>query len=646
MWQTSGSEETREQVAERNALEFAPGTLIGLQYRIDRKLGGGGMGVVYKCQDLAMDRTVAIKFLQPHLASTHRGLIRLQQEARALSKLTDASIVKVHHFSRSSETAPPYLVMDFLEGKSLAEIIEAERCIELDRCLRIMIQVADGLAHAHRLGIVHRDLKPANIMLVVENGRETAKILDFGMAKILYSMDQMDEHLTRTGEVFGTPAYMSPEQTLGKTVDDRTDQYSLGCMLFECLAGTTPHVGTTAMETMIRHVTHDVDPLSQASLGKKFPARVETLVHRLLSKDPSKRYLSMEEVRDELFRALNKTPECSDTRVLAGTVVPGKHSKAMKIIVLSTGLLMVCAVGIGFLSVQQSREQAKHAAAEQVLHSQPATPYPVTLKMVIRGQLHEAPDPTDPYFADAASSMLRYTADHMYAEKVALKRGRFAYLTDQGLAAIQRMPNVRDVELTRCEYIGDQGIKHLLKFNLRSLDVSFTSVTDGVLAILRPMKSLESLSFVDDGAITNAGMKELQYFPHLWCLNLDRTSVNSQGLADIAKCKSLKVIKLNHLNVAGGLSELQALPVLGILDLSSCDIHDQDLKALVPMSRLRNLSLKSAQITEKGLETLKRMKQLKHMSVFNVSGINKAQIDDLQKALPNCHVRCDEDDPE
>jgi hypothetical protein len=643
MWQSTPPE-VRDKAPDFEALDFEPGTLIGTQYRIERKLGGGGMGVVYKCHDIALQRTVAIKFLQPHLAGTHRGLVRLQQEARALSKLTDPSIIKVHHLSRSADSVPPYLVMDFLEGRSLAEVIKAEHTLDIDRCLRIMIEIADGLSHAHRLGIVHRDLKPANIMLVLQNGRETAKILDFGMAKILYALDQPEPNLTRTGEIFGTPAYMSPEQALGKTVDDRTDQYSLGCMLFECLTGTTPHVGGTAMETMIRHVTEEVDPLSQASLGKRFSPRLEALVHRLLCKDPSRRFRNMGEVRDELHMILNKVPGYSETA--ADTPAAERREGARKIhlmlMAIVVGILFGITAGAYFVQPQKQVQ----LAAEKKQRAASVEPIPVTLKMLIRGELHDVPDSSDPDFSEAAKEFLRYTEKHTYAENVCLHNERFSYLSDQGLAAIERMPNVRCLDLTKCEYIGDDGLKHLLKFKLLTLDLTRTNVTDGALITLRPMKSLVSLAFTEDSGITNRGMKELQYFPRLARIDLEKTGVDANGLADIAKCKSLRILELQHLRISNGLAALQALPDLQDLDLSGTDIVDKDLEALVPIKSLRKVAIKSTAITAGGLETLKRMRQLKQISLLDALRLNKTEIDDLKRAMPKCHIRCDADDPD
>jgi hypothetical protein len=640
-------------VPDSETLEFEPGTLIGSQYRVGRKLGGGGMGVVYKCHDIALQRTVAIKFLQPHLASTHRGLVRLQQEARALSKLTDPTIVKVHHLSRTTDSVPPYLVMDYLEGRSLAEIIKAEHTLDVDRCLHIMIEIVTGLSHAHRLGIVHRDLKPANIMLVVQNGFETAKILDFGMAKILYAMDEPEQNVTRTGEIFGTPAYMSPEQAVGKTVDDRTDQYSLGCMLFECLTGTPPHVGGTAMETMIRHVTEEVDPLSQASLGKKFSPRLEALVHRLLYKDPSKRFRNMDEVRDELCLILNQEPlhpetfVDTDARARAGRV----RKIHLKLAAIVFGLFFAITSGALVMQQKQQQEQQQQQqqarlVAEKRQRAAAIGAMPVTLKMLIRGEMRDAPDPSDPDFNEAGGEFLRYTEKHTYTEYVNLHNERFSYLTDRGLAAIERMPNVRWLNLTKCEYIGDEGVKHLLKFKLLMLDLSRTNVTDGVLITLRPMKSLVSLNFTEDGAITNRGMKELQYFPHLARIDLEKTSVDASGLADIAKCKTLKILDLQHLQIRNGLAALQALPDLQELDLSGTDILDKDLDALVPIKSLRKVTIKSTGISGRGLETLARMQQLKQICLLDALRLNKAQIDDLKRAMPKCHIRCDADDPD
>jgi hypothetical protein len=189
-------------------------------------------------------------------------------------------------------------------------------------------------------------------------------------------------------------------------------------------------------------------------------------------------------------------------------------------------------------------------------------------------------------------------------------------------------------------------VKHLLKFKLLMLDLSRTNVTDGVLITLRPMKSLASLAFTEDSAITNRGMKELQYFPHLIRIDLEKTGVDAKGLADIAKCKSLRTLELQHLRVSNGLAALQALPDLQDLDLSGTDIVDKDLEALVPIKSLRRVAIKSTGITGAGLEIFKRMRQLKQISLLDALRLNKTQIDDLKLAMPKCHVRCDADDPD
>ena len=179
---------------------------------------------------------------------------RFQLEAEAASCLKHPNIIAVYDYG-IAPTGQPYLVMEYLVGESLADLIKRDKNIEQRRVVKIFIQACDALSHAHKKGVIHRDLKSSNIMLVEQEDKsDIVKVLDFGIAKLMPASGKLPQNLTQTGEVFGSPIYMSPEQCLGQTLDQRSDIYSMGTMLYEALTGVPPLVGNTIVDTMQMHV--------------------------------------------------------------------------------------------------------------------------------------------------------------------------------------------------------------------------------------------------------------------------------------------------------------------------------------------------------------------------------------------------------
>ena len=286
-------------------LEALPGdALIGKtfadRYEILSVLGKGGMSVVYKARHKLMGRIVAIKLLHPHLVSNEAAVKRFQQEAQAASSLNHPNVISVHDFGIINENQA-YLVMDCLEGMTLSEVLENEEHISVERAARIFRQVCAGLEHAHEKGIIHRDLKPSNLCLIREdNGNELVKIVDFGIAKLLPQDGQQRQQLTQTGEVFGSPLFMSPEQCQAKPLDTRADIYSLGCVMYEALCGMPPLMGDTSYDTMTMHIKTQPQTFKQVAPNLDIPQDIEAIVLRCLEKRPEDRYQSAAQVLADL----------------------------------------------------------------------------------------------------------------------------------------------------------------------------------------------------------------------------------------------------------------------------------------------------------------------------------------------------------
>ncbi|MGK3989189.1 serine/threonine-protein kinase [Sorangium sp. So ce136] len=275
--------------------------LLGGQFQILQKIGSGGMGSVYKAAQPAMNRMVAVKILHPKLANRKDLVSRFRREARAMSHLTHPNTVKVLLYGEL-EDGSLYIVMEYLEGKNLNQVVRKEGPLPVERAIPILIQVCGALQEAHLQGIVHRDLKPENIFLSTNGGlKDYPKVLDFGLAKVTErELRPGSVMLTQEGMVFGTPEFMSPEQAQGKVLDARSDIYSLATILYEVLTGKLPFEARTPMEYIQHHVTKSPIPLDERVPGKHFPQGLGVVLAKALEKRPEDRFESAAEFADAL----------------------------------------------------------------------------------------------------------------------------------------------------------------------------------------------------------------------------------------------------------------------------------------------------------------------------------------------------------
>lgn len=289
--------------------------ILSGQFKVLERVGSGGMGAVYRAHQPSMDRAVAVKILHSKFTNRKDLVSRFRREARAMSHLTHPNTAKVYLYGQLEDNAC-YIVMEYLEGRNLGQLVRQEGPLDPVRAVAILIQACGALEEAHQKGIIHRDLKPENIFLCKQGGIEDfAKVLDFGLAKVTErEMQPGSLILTQEGMVFGTPEFMSPEQAQGKTLDARSDVYSLAVILYELLTGKLPFDARSPMEFITLHVQASPIRLGIRAPDRSFPPGLEDVLLKAMAKRPEDRHQSAAEFAASLAAVV---PEGSVREALA-----------------------------------------------------------------------------------------------------------------------------------------------------------------------------------------------------------------------------------------------------------------------------------------------------------------------------------------
>lgn len=346
------------------------GTVIDGRYVLTGRIGDGGMGAVFSCTEIGLERFLALKFLHPELLVDEDNRQRFQLEGKILSDLAHPNILTVYRFgiwstgTSTGEPLPvPYIVMELLKGRTLRSLLDERGAMPPLQCAEIILQVCEAMSCAHAKGFVHRDMKPDNLMMIENKGEPFVKILDFGLARVLPEAN-IAQHLTQTGTLLGTAAYMSPEQCLGRKADHRSDIYSLGCTFYEVLTATPPHTADNPIGLMHKHATEAPQPV--VAMGNNIPVCFDRVLQRAMAKNAEERYQSMSEFGDDLRKILSGQQD-----QIAPSVQPrarvSRVSTTAKILILL--VLVMAGTTVYLFCTKQSGVQDKRETEATLLTS-------------------------------------------------------------------------------------------------------------------------------------------------------------------------------------------------------------------------------------------------------------------------------------
>jgi serine/threonine protein kinase len=337
------------------------------------------MGTVYKARHKHLNREVALKVLKRDAAGDDLNRKRFENEAKAASTLHHLNLIAVTDFGFAAGLGEggidcPFLVMDYVEGQSLTQLLKQCNSLSDEQFLNIMVQICAGLAHAHEKGLIHRDLKPSNILVTRDDdGHDIVKVVDFGLAKSM----NCDQDLTSTGQIFGTPLYMSPEQCQGRKLDARSDVYSLGCLMYRLLSGHLPFSGDTPVTTIVMHVKDAPPAIPEGKLDSKFKRALVPIILKALEKEPAARQQSVNEMRIELISAMegllkDNAPSEPITQPIDAHSDAPMNKKGMAIRIVASTMLPLVVVAAVLTSVVSPKAPNVPAPPPQTIKTEKA----------------------------------------------------------------------------------------------------------------------------------------------------------------------------------------------------------------------------------------------------------------------------------
>lgn len=552
---------------------------LGERYSQCTYLAKGGMGIVSKAFDQNLDKWVAIKVLprpNPHKID----LVRFQQEAKAASKLNHPNLVTILDFGTASNDQQ-YLVMDYVEGESLSDLLEKTGPLPVKQAISILVQISEGLSHAHARNIVHRDLKPSNVLVTSEGN---VKILDFGVAKV---EGNAVDSLTKTGIAMGTPRYMSPEQVRGMTVNSQSDLYSLGCLLFKLLTGSVPFSGGSAVETYRMHLEEEPPHLSELHDGD-FSEELESIARKLLRKNPQDRFNSMEEVKSALIGLVDEEKEIvlsnsasPDIELFKGDTKSSDESKPEKnSSVFFFTVIVLVILSSGFAVVFLINSSSKDETFEKALHRKPVV-------------------------------------NSFSYQKVDIDSAYLKFKSSKELSKIAKQLNLKKLKSLKLRYcVLDGNLQEFIEAPLERLELTACELSDSEFAHVRSMKQIKYLKISGCKHLTSDALKHLKALPNLVHLIIDDSNFSNEDMILIGKLKGLQflsAVRMKNIDINGFMN-------------------------LAPDNSLRRLRIGAFDCATFPFVKLRELKSL-HVLELNDGGVlTKEKIAEIESALPDVKV--------
>ena len=530
------------------------------RYEVLEILGTGGMGTVYKARDLLLDKLIAIKVLRPNLVGEDSKLIqRFQREAQAAGRLHHDNLVTILDFGFSGQT--PYLVMDYVKGDTLKKHIIKEGRLSLELTLDVGIQIACAIIHAHKHGVVHRDLKSANVVIAQETG--VAKVIDFGIARLLDNDSAIK--LTGTNAIVGSPLFISPEQTRGSRGDEKSDIYSLGCIIYECYTGTPPFKGDTALETIEMHISAPIPNCNHIELQHFF--------QMALAKDPQNRFESMDELLLHL-KSIQEQESEPDNYTKSDTINDGiskSDTQSYNSVIVAIILLTLCCFLFLTLSVNKLNTANKKSTNKQL--------FPRSAGQIAGRQKIKFKGNSLIVYGNVSHSEIKKALARKSIEKIELKDVVISELLLDSVVD----SNARHFVFRTSNFENQKMLSKLKQSKVEFIDVSETNISDFGLSLVADCKKLE---------VIEAG----------------HNSVGDAALNQIGQMKKLRSLELNDTNISNnGLEALSVAPKLEKLRIDqNSRISDKGLVALAKISTLKKLNLSNLTgVTDIGIQSLK-----------------------------------------
>ena len=578
----------------------APKTIVD-RYEVTAKLGEGGMGVVYKAWDTVLNQDVSIKLLK-NIGNLEESAIRFQREAKAASHLTHANLATVLDFG-ATEDGTLYMVSKFVEGQTLSQRLRKEGALPLEKAISVFLQVSDCMDYIHSKGILHRDLKSGNI-IVREVGEEIeAHVLDFGIAKLLEE-HILEDNVTSAGTVLGSPMYMSPEQGLGKDVDFRSDIYSLGCMFYESITGSTPFRADTIFDIIKMHTEAQPSPFSEVIDRDDIPEDLEKLIYKMLSKKPEERPESMKEVvskleqisgdvkQKKLFKGKSAARDNFFASLFATQNNAFAGGKTWLYITLVAILIGAPALYIYMNNIQARQHQKENEMIERVNKNslEFSTNFPAKELMKVD--------------EDPRNQFLSYESLHPGYRRVHRNEGwkeKYDYGRlkdfefDFYLSGFDKEESKEDLKKIL-------SVDHVIGLNCYE-----TKLDDNDLKIIAGKKNLRLIEFTRVGPFTKAGLASLATLPKLEILRLSECNLDDDCMRELSKLKNLESLDIDYNKAVtdkGVESLLRNKSKIVSLSLKNVPITDEAVRSISKLPELKELHLNNTAISDKAMKYL------------------------------------------